>query len=166
MWPFSGSFYGHGQQLSWAGYVGSGREPQRDWQNAMRFRKRLSELRGFRGDKKVGIATFFSVLNREKGLGEGEDDLTVLVAATDHTGVAVSGFGLHAIVATDHPGAPEVWLEGEHPMLSLPGWPNMAMGALVVEKAPNWLIGVLHPSDEGWRGVLSEPLLSECGVIL
>ena len=165
-WPFSGTFYGFGPQLSWAGCVGSGTDPLKDWHNASRFRARLSQLQGFRGDNKVAIATFFSVLSREQGQGQGEEELSVLVAASDHTGVAVSGFGFHAILATEHPGATEVWLEGEHPMLSLPGWPTQPMGAIVLERVPKWLIGVLHPADDGWKGTLSDQLLPECGVIL
>ena len=163
-WPFSGYFGGHRSRVSWVGCVGDGTDPTRDWREACRFRRRLSELSDLSGDKKGAIATFFSIMGKERGCGLGEDELSVLVAAWDPSGVAISGFGLHAIVGMQHPGAADIWLEGEHPLLSLPGWPETSMGAMVMPEVPEWLVGVLDPSDDGWRGRLSGDVLTRSGV--
>ena len=111
-WPFSGYFWGRREQICWAGCIGVGKEPMDDWNEAKRMRSRLSGLSGLQGDKKGAIATFLSVLEKEKGGGRFEEYLSILVAAWDGTGVAISGFGMTSILGMEHPGAVEVWLDG------------------------------------------------------
>jgi len=126
----------------------------------------LSGLSELSGDKKAAVATFLAVLTNDVMREFDGANLSVLVAAWDEAGVAVSGFGCSKIIGMSHPGASEVWLEGNHPLLSRPGWPESSLGAFVVPTAPEWLVGVVAPEDDAWRGVLSGDVLTACGVVL
>ena len=166
LWPFSGYFSGSRNQICWAGRVGNGLDSKADWDLSQHFRRQLSGLSELSGDKKAAVATFLSVLTNDVMREFDGEHLSVLVAAWDEAGVAISGFGCSKIIGMSHPGASEVWLEGDHPLLSRPGWPSVPLGALVVPTAPEWLVGVVEPEDDEWRGVLSGDVLAASGVVV
>ena len=164
IWPFSGAFWGAIGSISWAGFVGYGADPQTDWLAARHIQRHLNTMSEYQGEKKGAIAVFFSVLGKAKCEDNANIPIHVLVAASDAEGVAVSGFGFQSIIGCNVHASPEVWLQGDHPMLSQPRWPERPMGAMVVKQVPHHLVGLCDGEDFSWRGLQYAEWLRRCGV--
>ena len=132
--------------------MGYGADPQTDWLAARHIQRHLNTMSEYQGEKKGAIAVFFSVLGKAKCEDNANIPIHVLVAASDAEGVAVSGFGFQSIIGCNVHASPEVWLQGDHPMLSQPRWPERPMGAMVVKQAPHHLVGLCDGEDFSLAG--------------
>lgn len=168
-WPFAGHFHGGveggGVRLSWAGRVTTGGLDS-DFRAARGADKALIGD-GCPGlDRRRAIAVLWDrLIGSQAVLGSGALRLVVLLVAEDADGAAISGIGLHTLFAIHHGCLAEPWVEGPHPLLGAPGLPETRPGALTVESAPPWLIGV--GSDGSMltepRGHRTVDLLPLCG---
>jgi len=58
----------------------------------------------------------------------------------------------------------EPWVDGEHPLLGPPGFPHDRPGAVAVESAPEWLVGLRHSGHGSILGRTLPDIQRMCGI--
>ena len=160
IWPFSGAFWGAIGSIS-RGFVGYGLiRKQIGWlRHIQRHLNTMSEYQVRKGCD-CGV---LSVLGKAN-VRTTRKSYPRFVAASDAEGVAVSGLASNRLLDVITRKEPEVWLQGDHPMLSQPRWPERPMGAMVVKQVPHHLVGLCDGEDFSWRGLQYAEWLRRCGV--
>ncbi len=92
------------------------------------------------------------------------DGLVLLLAAQDADGLAVSAVGLRSVLSADAQGPVSTWVAEPHPLLSLSGLPSERPGALMLDGAPQWLVGVPTDVRADVVGHSVTDVLMACGV--
>jgi hypothetical protein len=144
-WPFRGAFLGtltNGRQygLAWAGRVAADAPLDVAFRAGRAVDDALSE-----GQPTDRLRTLAAAWERVLAvdLGEFASTLSLLMTATDESGVSITGVGLSAVWAGGQGPARE-WIPPGHPLLSVLGVPATRPGALSVDAAPPLLIAVAH----------------------
>ncbi len=148
-WPLAGHFRGVLSReccgMAWAGRVAATGDLTDSWLAAGVVHRQLvgSELSS--DDRRRALAEMWERIRSLDAdlLGPSRgDDLHLLFVAWDAEAVSVSGVRLAVVLAMDDEGPARHWIPEGHPLCGPPGIPRRRPGALTVDEAPAWVVGV------------------------